>query len=507
MTSTTVLIVGAGPTGLVLALWLNAQGVDVRIVDKNASTARQSRAMVVQARTLELYRQLDLADAVVQAGSTTARFNMWVRGTRRGQIAFDRAGRDITPFPFLLTYPQDQHETLLAARLEAVGVVVERETELLDFDDDGAAITARLHRPDGSVETCAADYIAGCDGGRSRVREHLGIGFGGGTYEHLFYVADVHATGAATDGEVHVAIDDADFVAVFPYGREGGMRLIGTVRDEREDAAETLAFGDVDHVAMERLGLTVTQVNWFSTYRVHHRVADRYRQGRAFVVGDAAHVHSPAGGQGMNTGIGDAINLAWKLAAVVRGDADESLLDTYGIERRAFAQRLVDTTDRMFTAAVSDSRLAQCIRTRIAPALASTATRFSPLREFLFRTASQTRIHYRHSPLSSGQAGRLRGGDRLPWVPEDRTDNHAPLASIAWQVHVYGSAPPSLAQWAGGQGIALHAFEWTKRHGNAGLARDAAYLIRPDTHIAVANPSAEADVFDAYVRKVAIRLA
>ena len=506
MTPTTVLIVGAGPTGLVLALWLNAQGIDVRIIDRNASTARQSRAMVVHARTLELYRQLDLADAVVRAGNTTARFNMWVRGKRRGRIAFDRAGRDITPFAFLLTYPQDQHEALLAERLEAAGVVVERETELLDFDDDGAAITARLRRHDGSVEQCTALYLAGCDGGRSRVREHLGIGFGGGTYEHLFYVADVEATGAAVDGEVHVAIDDTDFVAVFPYGREGGRRLIGTVRDEREEAVETLAFADVDHMALERLGLTVTRVNWFSTYRVHHRVAERYRQGRALLVGDAAHVHSPAGGQGMNTGIGDAINLAWKLAAVARGDADASLLDSYGIERRAFAQTLVETTDRIFTAAVSDGRLAQFIRTRIAPMLASTATRFPPLREFLFRTASQTRIHYRHSPLSSGQAGRVHGGDRLPWVADGATDNHAPLASIAWQVHVYGSAQPSLAQWAANHGIALHVFAWTERHGKAGLVRDAAYLIRPDTYIAVANPSAQSGVFDAYVRKLGIRL-
>jgi 2-polyprenyl-6-methoxyphenol hydroxylase-like FAD-dependent oxidoreductase len=143
----------------------------------------------------------------------------------------------------------------------------------------------------------------------------MGTGFPGGTYRQVFYVADVDAAGRAIDGELHVDLDEADFLAVFPLAEKGRVRLIGTVRDERADRADSLRFEDVSDRAINNLKVPVRKVNWFSTYHVHHRVTAHFRKGRAFLLGDAAHIHSPAGGQGMNTGIGDAINLAWKLAA------------------------------------------------------------------------------------------------------------------------------------------------------------------------------------------------
>ena len=169
----------------------------------------------------------------------------------------------------------------------------------------------------------------------------MGAGFPGGTYRQIFYVADVEASGPAVNGELHVDLDEADFLAVFPLKGEGRARLIGTVRDERADHAERLKFDDVSARAIENLKVDVKTVNWFSTYHVHHRVTDHFRKGRAFLLGDAAHIHSPAGGQGMNTGIGDAINLAWKLAAVLDGRAGDALLDSYEAERIPFARRLV----------------------------------------------------------------------------------------------------------------------------------------------------------------------
>ena len=221
------------PTGLVFALWLTKLGVKVRILDKTAEPGTTSRALAVQARTLELYRQLDLADAVVEHGHKVPAVNLWVKGEPAARLPFEKIGSDLTPYAFLQIFPQDQHERLLIERLEALGVSVERRTELVSFTDDGERVVARLQGLEGQEEACEASYIAGCDGARSTVRQTIGTGFPGGTYRHLFYVADVEAAGRALDGELHVDLDEADFLAVFPLAGQGRARLIGTVRDER----------------------------------------------------------------------------------------------------------------------------------------------------------------------------------------------------------------------------------------------------------------------------------
>src|SRR5882762_10776120 len=215
--------------------------------------------------------------------------------------------------------------------------------------------------------TCETAYTAGCDGASSVVRQTMATGFPGGTYEQIFYVADAEASGPSVNGDVNVDLDEADFLAVFPLKGAGRVRLIGTVRDDRAKHAETLRFQDVSGRAIEHLKINISKVNWFSTYHVHHRVTDHFRRGRAFVLGDAAHIHTPVGGQGMNTGIGDAINLAWKLAEVLQGHAPDALLDSYETERIRFSCLLVATTDKVFTFATADGRLADVIRTRIAP--------------------------------------------------------------------------------------------------------------------------------------------
>jgi 2-polyprenyl-6-methoxyphenol hydroxylase-like FAD-dependent oxidoreductase len=295
-----VLIVGAGPTGLVLALWLTKLGVPVRIIDKTDRPGTTSRALAVHARTLELYQQLDLADAVVANGHKVPAVNLWVKGKHETRVDFTDVGDGSTPYPFLHIFPQDEHEKLLIARLEAMGVTVERQTEMSGFTDDGSRITAEIKGPNGA-ETLKCQYLAGCDGARSRTREIMGTGFPGGTYAQVFYVADVEASGPPVDGELHVDLDDADFLALFPLKGAGRARLIGTVRDERAEHPEDLKFEDISGRAIANLKVKVDKVNWFSTYRVHHRVSDHFRKGRAFLLGDAAHIHSPAGGQGMTS--------------------------------------------------------------------------------------------------------------------------------------------------------------------------------------------------------------
>ncbi|WP_213941597.1 FAD-dependent oxidoreductase [Pseudomonas sp. dw_612] len=505
MNRSDVLIIGAGPTGLVLALWLSKLGVQVRIIDKTSAPGTTSRALAVQARTLELYRQLDLADTIVRNGHRVAAANFWVKGEAVAHLPLTRVGEGLTPYAFLEIFPQDEHEQLLIERLETFGTRVERNTELEHFTETGDGITAQLRLPDGQEETCQACYIAGCDGARSIVRKTLDSGFPGGTYQQIFYVADVQASGPAFNGELHVDLDEADFLAVFPLASEGHARLIGTVRDERAEHAETLQFEDISSRAIEHLKVKIEQVNWFSTYRVHHRVAEFFRRDRAFLLGDAAHVHSPAGGQGMNTGIGDAINLAWKLAAVLSGGATAKLLDSYETERIAFARRLVSTTDRVFSFVTAEGKVADLLRTRLAPFLIPKMTSFGASREFLFRTVSQITLNYRGMPLSEGATGHVHGGDRLPWAHDGEGDNYEPLKNPTWQVHVYGDTSDEMIAWCIEHHLPLHVFDWRPAFDAAGLARNGFYLLRPDTYVAIADNSADPKVIERYFRDHGIR--
>jgi 2-polyprenyl-6-methoxyphenol hydroxylase-like FAD-dependent oxidoreductase len=504
---TDVLIVGAGPTGLVLALWLARRGVRFRIVEKKPQPDTTSRALAVQDRTLELYRQLGIADAVTGSGRWMFAVNLWVRGHRAAHVSFKDMGSGLSFFPLPLVFPQDEHERLLAGELTRAGVAIERGVELLGFESTPDAIHARLRMPGGSEEACTAAYIAGCDGARSVVRESLGIGFPGGTYEHIFYVADVEAAGEALNGEIHVAFDRTDFVVVFPLKQQGRARLVGTVRDDAALKGEDLGWSDVSRKVIETLNVDVRNVNWFSTYRVHHRVAASFRSGRAFLLGDAGHIHSPVGGQGMNTGIGDACNLAWKLDAVLRGAAPESLLSSYEPERIAFARRLVASTDRAFTAVSSSGPIARFTRLQFAPVALPMLFSARALRRFLFRTVSQINVNYRECEFNAGVAGAVRGGDRLPWVRfASGSDNFAPLSLLDWQAHVYGQAEPGLRQLCAERNLPLHEFPWESAMEQAGLVRDALYLIRPDGYVAFATAGAIPETLGAFLDAGALKL-
>jgi 2-polyprenyl-6-methoxyphenol hydroxylase-like FAD-dependent oxidoreductase len=492
-----ILIAGAGPTGLALALWLQRLGVPFRIVDRNDGPSRESRALAVQARTLELYDQAGFAATAIEHGIRFEALNLWARGEKAAHARFGEIGRGLSPFPYVLILPQDFHERLLVDHLAERGVHVERNTRLASFSETGGRVVARLERTDGTAETTECDWLAGCDGAHSVVRETLAPGFPGGTYEHLFYVADVEARGPVVNGELNVALDESDLLAVFPLRDEGRVRLVGTIRDHAKGETRSVGWDDVSRGILERLRIEVGAVNWFSTYRVHHRVASRFRIGRAFLLGDAAHIHSPVGGQGMNTGIGDAVNLAWKLAATVKGPAAAGLLDTYETERIAFARRLVATTDRAFTFASSDGALARFVRVHLVPRLVPAVLGYEAGRRYFFRTVSQIRVHYRDSPLSAGRAGDIRGGDRMPWTGA----NFAPLASLDWQVQVHGSPSDAVSSACRAMGIALHAFPWSDRAQSAGLARDAPYLLRPDGYVGYADPSASVAGLEAYVRE------
>lgn len=480
-----VLIVGAGPTGLLLAYVLARLGISLRIIDKTSEPGTTSRALAVQTRTLEFYRQLGIVDEVVRSGLEINKANLWRARNRVARIEFGRLGDMHTPYPFGLILPQDEHERFLIDRLKEVHVEVERETELLGFEVRGDRVIARTNR-----WTDEAAFVAGCDGAHSIVREKLGIGFGGGTYEHMFYVADTDASGPLVNRELNVSIDTSDFLAVFPLKAEGRVRLIGTIRAVAE-TAKNLQWEDVSKDILKVLQIDVHRVNWFSTYHVHHRVASRFRSGRLFLLGDAAHIHSPVGGQGMNTGLGDAMNLAWKLAAAIRDRAPMRILDTYEPERIRFARRLVATTDQVFQFVTRSGPLAGFVRAHVAPYVLGAAFRLLAVRRFMFRTLSQASIDYRESALSEGRAGTIHGGGRLPWTSDP--DNFAPLRSLDWQVHVYGTPSRKLTAACESRRMPLHVFPAND------FARDASFLIRPDGYVALADPQQSAAALERYL--------
>lgn len=504
MTSTTdVLIIGAGPTGLTLALWLARLGVACRIVDKAAGPGETSRALGVQARTLEFHRQLGIADEVVEAGVKLEQIS--IRAPRKIAAApkLAKIGEGMSRFPFAFALPQDVHERILLKHLTKAGVTVERRTELVGFVQDADGVTATLQRA-GASETVRAKYLAGCDGAHSVVRHGLGIGFPGGTYNQSFYVADVQGEGEHTKNGMDVCIGGYGFGIVMPVRQTGSLRLIGVVPKAHEKD-ETITFESIRGAVEHDTGITVKAVNWFSTYRVHHRVADKFRVGRAFIAGDAGHIHSPAGGQGMNTGIGDAVNLAWKLAAVVQGRAQATLLDTYESERIAFARLLIKSTDRAFKVISGRSTFAGIWRQYMMPRIAGLIANSTAGGRAFFRLISQIRINYRGMGLSEGRVGNVRGGDRLPWAPSGTSDNFAPLSSLDWQIHVYGEATAAFRLGVAPTGLAVHSFASTKSTERAGLTCGAAYLVRPDGYVALATRTQDAAAFVRYVTALGVK--
>jgi 2-polyprenyl-6-methoxyphenol hydroxylase-like FAD-dependent oxidoreductase len=500
---TQVLIVGAGPTGLTLALWLKRLGVDIRIIDKSSGPGETSRAIAVQARTLEFHRQIGIIEDVLAEGVRLKRFTMRRPGGIAAQLPVSEFGKGITRYSFAFALAQDIHERVLLRHLQEAGVAVERETELTEFTDDDAHVTATLRRGDES-SLVHTDYLVGADGAHSAVRHGMNLGFPGGTYEQSFYVADVMGHGAYTPEGLDIVLGAYGFALIIPIRQSGSLRLIGIV-PKRFEAEPNLTFEMIRDNVERESGIKVKTINWFSYYRVHHRVADHFRRGRTFIAGDAGHIHSPAGGQGMNTGMGDAVNLAWKLAAVLQARAKPELLDSYEPERIAFARSLIKGTDQAFRLVTGRSWLSDIWRRFVMPIIFARVLQSKVGSRFFFGLISQTRINYRGSALSEGKAGEVEGGDRLPWAEHDGGDNFAPLSSLDWQMHVYGETQAPFAANVASLGFPLHRFPWTEAMAKAGLTRNAAYLIRPDGHVGLVTETQDAQVLQAYVAKLGIK--
>jgi len=418
---TDVLIVGAGPTGLMLANQLARRGTPTQIIDRHSGPARETRALGVQARTLEIYERLGIVDRALELGKPATGANLWAQGRWMAHVPLSGAGHSTTPYPYILILGQDDNELIMGDRLRELGMQVQWNTELVGLEQQPDRVVATLKQPDGTRRTVTAAWVAGCDGAHSSVRELSGIAFEGAPYEHVFFVADTEVTGSMVPDQVNVYLWRKGFHLFFPMRGKDHWRLVGILPEVLRGKSDVGFDAVVPSLRAEAgAGLAFKQCFWFSTYRIHHRRAARFRDRRCFLLGDAAHIHSPVGAQGMNTGLQDAYNLAWKLALVTEGRAGAALLDSYEQERVPVARRLLETTDRGFRLAVSDSWLAGLFRTQILARIAAFAMRWKRLQHFAFRTISQIGIRYRSSALSQSADGfpedAPRAGDRFPWA-------------------------------------------------------------------------------------------
>ena len=497
-----VLIVGAGPTGLMLANQLGRRGLRPIVIDRHSGPAQQSRAMAVHARTLEIYSKLGIAARAVESGEQGNGANMWVGGTLKARVPLEDMGKDLSPFPYVLMLGQDENERIMGDRLRDWGIDIAWNTELVALEQHVDHVTTTIKQPDGTLRTVDSAYVAGCDGSRSAVRQMNGIGFPGAAYEQSFFVADTEATGPMVPNELNVYLWDKGFHLYFPMRGPNRWRVIGLLPKVLQSRTD-LTFEDLLPSIREEgaRGLSFTSCLWFSTYRIHHRRTERFRDRQCFLLGDAAHVHSPMGGQGMNTGLQDAYNLAWKLALVISGRADDQLLDTYEGERLPFADRLIATTDRAFRFVVSDSWLGGMFRTRVMPNVAAIAMKPHFMRKAAFMTLSQIGIEYGASPLSTTLAGIPKGapaaGQRFPWLQlafadgVARQDLFERLDDTTFNLLVIGQPPPSTESLGLGDLLRTHVVplegENIRALERVHIAAPAVYLLRPDGHIGLAG--------------------
>ena len=524
-----VLIVGAGPTGLTLAAQLEQFGTPFRIIDRSSDRVRESRALGVQARTLEILQRFGLGDALVARGNKSAKITLHVEGRVAPPVSLSDFGASDTRYPFILFVSQAETEELLTQYLTARGVRIEREVELTEFNEDSSGIVCVLRNADGQTERIHARYLIGCDGAHSTVRKRAGIPFEGDAYLQDFMLGDIEADAAPnvmlTKDSIHPFVGGGGIAMFFPLGRPTTWRVIAM--SARSAAAPHREPGQQEQplagdLALDELqaaidgatggGVRAHSPAWLTHFRLHHRQAAQYRRGRVFLAGDAAHIHSPVGAQGMNTGIQDAWNLGWKLAFVTRGAVEEKLLDTYEAERWPVGRLLLRYTDRAFNMVVrslSPNAVASWLRRTVPGTLIPLVLGSKRLRTYAFRFVSELDIRYRRSPAVLEATPKLRAGpragDRLPdaslIVSGRKTTLHDEVVGAGFHLLLCGTPErwnlaPLRATMLLDDGLVTVRYLTTRASANhlvdsdgsamrrLGVKDAAQYLVRPDGYIA-----------------------
>ncbi len=494
-----VLIVGAGPVGLTMALALKRRGVEVRIVDKAEARTDKSKALVLWPRTLEMLDIHGCAQPFLDAGMKATGARIFAGQRMLVHVQLDIA-RGI--YPYALMIPQRDTERLLEDQLALLGVRVERCVELISFADTGDSVAAVLRHADGHDETASFAYLSGCDGAHSTVRHQLAAGFEGSTLPSDWLLADVGLEGGIAQNELTICWTPDGVLAFFPIGRTR-FRVIAdlglaTAAGERPPTLE-----DIQALLARRgpPGLRAHDPVWISRFRINERKVKDYRYGRVFLLGDAAHVHSPAGGQGMNTGMQDAFNLAWKLALVWHGGASPVLLDSYSPERSAVGDQVLRNAGGMTKIAILRNPILRTIRNLAVSALG----RVPALRQRMVDQLTEMDLHYRDSPLtfaSPRAARRPSPGERAPDLPLTAIGStplrlHELLAAGKFAVLSVAATGVKLPDALQSIAIAAGADAYP------GYEAGCIYLIRPDAYVAMSTRDGDTAAIIAKLERIA----
>lgn len=389
-----LLIVGAGPTGLTLASEALRHGLHCRIIDRSPAPSRTSIALAIQSRTIEVFESIGVADELLARGQRLTTINLYVDGHRLGRFTMERPNG---PYPFILVLEQSETERILAHHIESLGLRIERQVELLTFVEDGEQVVASLRGPDGREEIVQAAWLAGCDGAHSKVRHELGLPFEGAAYEEEFILGDLRVAWSLPQDQAYGFLSSGKLLAFFPMRGDHRYRLVATRYLSNITAGQEPTLAEFQSLVNERVPVEakLTDPVWLAAFVLHRRIVQTMKQGRVFLVGDAAHIHSPAGGQGMNTGIQDAHNLAWKLALVATGRAHPNLLDSYDAERRPVSKAVLRGTDLAFRSLLGQNQLSR-ISARL---LAQILIRSVRAQRSLSKSISELDVNYRKSPI------------------------------------------------------------------------------------------------------------
>jgi 2-polyprenyl-6-methoxyphenol hydroxylase-like FAD-dependent oxidoreductase len=405
-----VLVVGAGPVGLVLGCELARRGVPIRVIDTLPVPTTESRAILLHPRSLEMLERIGVVDEIIASGVRTTSMQFHASGRTIGGIRIDTVD---SPYPFDVTTAQTETERILADRLASLGVKVERGVELTDFTQDASGVKSTLRHADGQVETVPSSWIVGTDGAHSTVRRQMGEQLEGSFVGENFLMGDVDADHNLPGDSMHSYFSPGDGpLLVFPMvGKR--VRLIAQITRDKENKDASIE--RLQRVVDDRAGgITILSARWLTTFEIHHAQAPRYRVGRAFLAGDAAHVHSPAGGQGMNTGMQDAFNLGWKLAMVADGSAGDGLLDSYQAERHPVAAAVIASTTTLTNMGTLDKRFQQELRNHAMHLV----TALAPVRHMMAAQLAETNVAYRGSAVVAGHGSHrgVRPGEAAPDV-------------------------------------------------------------------------------------------
>jgi 2-polyprenyl-6-methoxyphenol hydroxylase-like FAD-dependent oxidoreductase len=521
--NTDVLIVGAGPSGLMMACQLAIRNINFRIIDRKDRYTNYSGALIIHARSLEIFQQMGIAQVAINKGSIANDINIVFNEKKSFRIPIRNIGKGLTQFPYFLMLEQSKTEQILTDFIRSYGYSIGRNTEFISLTQNADSITSILKLSDGKCEIVNSKFLVAADGGQSTIRQQLQIPFVGKTHTMSLFVTDCKMEGNVPADQISFSFSKSATTGLFPLPN-GRWRIDGTIPAEL-DTNKILSFDEIAESFASRTALKVKiyEPQWFSVFHSHHRYALSFQHHRCFLIGDAAHIHSPVGAQGMNTGMQDAYNLAWKLAFVLQKKTSVSLLETYTQERKVIAINVINYTDKAFDLVTSQNFLIKILRCKVAPIILQLTIRLlqkqKSLRQFFFIRISQIGVNYRKTSITGNTSLRSfpnhapKPGERLPYLvyKEENLEINLQekLKGPGFHLFIFTKKTPlvqlvSIAEKYK-ESIRIVTIPYNSGskylYKKLGIKSNGFYLIRPDMYIAFRSNKRETGHFNRYLQE------